>query len=187
MQTKSDYKSCLEELKEVDSNLVFLWECLKKPENKDNEAEGLINDYKKLISKSQELSTKLKNIASHDSCKAESGDNWHELISVSNSTFSSQGWGADTYAKNAANLHADKAEFYGIKSRVDFKNQGDGLHLYVVMVSVNDQVDIDIILKKPSVPLKDFVQSCYNRGVNPRVYQPYLPYDYEEKNGIKLC
>ncbi len=45
--------------------------------------------------------------------------------------------------------------------------------------------DLPILKHKDlSVPLVDWVQACWKRGVNPRVYDPFLPHGFEQRHGL---
>lgn len=52
-----------------------------------------------------------------------------------------------------------------------------------VYAFVTHPVDIEIIKMNP-LPLKEWVRRCWKKGVNPRVYNPYLPHGFEEANGL---
>ena len=39
-------------------------------------------------------------------------------------------------------------------------------------------------MRKPVQSFKDQIKSCWKRGVNPRVYNPFLPAGLEEKLGL---
>ena len=42
----------------------------------------------------------------------------------------------------------------------------------------------DFAMRKPVQSFKDQIKSCWKRGVNPRVYNPFLPAGLEEKLGL---
>lgn len=46
-----------------------------------------------------------------------------------------------------------------------------------------DAVGVEV-WKRRSYPLREWVKGCWRRGVNPRVYNPFLPHGYEERVGL---
>lgn len=92
--------------------------------------------------------------------------------------YSTQGFGKDRYARNAAQQKVDHAEFYGLRAEVR-PCAGD----YEVVVWT-DELGIEALRLKPGSSLREWVRLCWSRGVNPRVYFPHLPHGYEEKNGL---
>jgi hypothetical protein len=112
------------------------------------------------------------------------------------SSYGSQGWGAFSYAKGRAELDADDARACGLpvevrpivekrpstispgKMRVSERVE--------VWVSVAEDLDLEIIRRRPRLTLREQVRLCWKRGVNPRVYNPYLPHGYEEREGIDM-
>ena len=58
-----------------------------------------------------------------------------------------------------------------------------GWHEYHVMVPTTE-LGGEILTRKPERPLREYVRDCWRRGVNPRVYLPFLPYGYEAEVGI---
>lgn len=102
------------------------------------------------------------------------------------STYSSQGFGAETYAQGAARVFmmhifhcAPNARIEKIHSTTTGKVQG-----FAVYVSVEDPIDAEIIKRKPGLTTREWVKACWKTGINPRVLNPWLPVGYEERNGI---
>lgn len=107
------------------------------------------------------------------------------------STYSTQGWGAGTYAKNAAESRADIARFHGLTVEVVpvSRTLETGTRSYTVRhvevyVHVQDETDLTILRHAPGLSLREQVRLCWKRGANPRVFNPYLPHGYEESVGI---
>lgn len=70
---------------------------------------------------------------------------------------------------------------------VEFKSRGDARYVFAdfeVWVKLAEPVDLVILKHKPGVSMRDFVKQCWARGVNPRVYCPFLPHGFEERQGI---
>jgi hypothetical protein len=151
---------------------------------------------------------------------------------VSESSYSSQGWGAPKYARQAAQLDVDHAQGHGVPAEIRKRmigwcatcNQDVGIYdsdwnaavpdhkdqagrgcpgvafkthhgslgqsswrfvcHYEVWVSVAEDLDIEVLRLKPDIPLRETVRLCWKRGVNPRVYMPFLPHGYEEQEGL---
>jgi len=98
------------------------------------------------------------------------------------STYSSQGFGANSYARNAAEAYADVARGENIPVEVSPSKKGGGD--YEVLVWVESPLDVEILRLKPGPSLREQIRLCWARGVNPRVYNPYLPVGIEAKLGI---
>jgi len=103
--------------------------------------------------------------------------------------YHTQGYGANGYAKGAAQSEADKAEFHGLNTevRVLAKDKADrwGISYETYGVFANTtEAGIALLHYKEAPPLREEVRMCWKRGVNPRVYLPFLPHGYEEKVGI---
>lgn len=105
------------------------------------------------------------------------------------STWRSQGLGVDRYTRNAAQAYVDKATHYGLRAEVRPVGEasvcGHGIRHqdYGVFADV-DETGWALVDYKPEVPLRDWLKGCWKRGVNPRVYNPFLPHGLEEKLGI---
>lgn len=112
------------------------------------------------------------------------------FTSVWSSTYNSQGFGALKYAKNNAEQYADLARYHDIACDVRLTNERSeptyGVHhgTYEVRVGVESEIDLEILRRKPGPTLREWVRMCWQRGVNPRVYNPFLPHGYEEQNGL---
>lgn len=98
------------------------------------------------------------------------------------STYSTQGFGAATYAKGAAERSADAARAQGLEVEVRYAEKP--LSQYEVWVGVETAIDLEILRYKPGLTLRESVRRCWSRGVNPRVYWPSLPHGFEEREGL---
>jgi hypothetical protein len=124
---------------------------------------------------------------------------------VHESSYSTQGWGAGTYARNAAELRGDVARFHGLtvevvpvskvievgtpvpstsKTVTNFGTRTYTIRHVEVYVHVRDELDLTILKYAPGLSLRESVRLCWKRGANPRVFNPYLPHGYEESVGI---
>lgn len=109
---------------------------------------------------------------------------WTRLRRIYESTYRSQGMGAETYARNAAEMDADRARFHGVPTEVRrVMTNRHKLVMYEVWAAV-DKVNAALLKIKPGPTLKEAVRLCWKRGVNPRVYNPFLPHGYEEQNNL---
>lgn len=106
------------------------------------------------------------------------------------STYGSQGFGASRYAENAAALRADHARMQGVIAEVQpvgdmRRDRTYGIQYQDYGVYVNtSEVGWEMINRRPALTLKDWLKTCWKRGVNPRVYNPMLPAGLEERFGI---
>src|SRR5208337_1662946 len=115
-----------------------------------------------------------------------------ELIQVDwvySGAYRSQGFGAMKYTREAAQSRADKGTHYGLKMEIRLIGEptscGYGITLQDYGIFANTDADgWDIITRRPGVPLKEWIKGCWKRGVNPRVYDPFLPYGIEERLGL---
>ena len=60
----------------------------------------------------------------------------------------------------------------------------NGCETYRVEVRVESEVDVAILKRKPGCSLREHVRRCWKGGINPRVGNPFLPYGYEEREGL---
>jgi hypothetical protein len=114
--------------------------------------------------------------------------------SVSSSSYSTQTQSV-RYAEMAAEMDADVARANGIKVTIVKANERrveshypiySSVELcdFIVSVFVADEIDVEILKRRPGPTLREQVRLCWKRGVNPRVYNPYLPPGYEERQGL---
>ena len=88
----------------------------------------------------------------------------------------SQGYGSHKYAHAAAQQYVDTAQIHSIEAEVVCGAFDDH------DVTANCTPESWTVLKaKPGQSLREWIKSCWLRGVNPRVYMPFLPYEIEEK------
>lgn len=118
------------------------------------------------------------------------------LASVSESSYGSQGYGARSYARNSAESRADVARACGVDVEItedvrtweglDWSGRmtKHSLSTFHVCVGVASKVDVELLKRLPGPTLREQVRLCWKRGVQPRVFNPFLPHDYEEKNGL---
>lgn len=95
-------------------------------------------------------------------------------------TYRSQGFGQDRYTIAEAESHADQARAFNIPVEVTPSEDGMSLNVHV---HVESDLDVEILIRRP-LSLREQVRLFWKRGVNPRVYMPFLPYGYEEKQGL---
>ncbi len=105
-------------------------------------------------------------------------------------TFMSQGYGASRYADRQAQMIADKARYHGLTAEVRPEGTartenrwGITYQDYAVWVNT-DEDGWELLRRKAEVPLKEWLRLCWKRGVNPRVYDPFLRPGLEEELGI---
>lgn len=136
----------------------------------------------------------LSQLAEHITLRPEK--EWTQWTSVSETRYSTQGWGANKYAKNHAESEADTARYFDIPVEVreryvkydppihsHYNGTSYGYHEYDVVVALG-QFQLEVLKRKPGITMKETVRLLWKRGVNPRVYYPFLPQGYEEKVGL---
>ena len=108
---------------------------------------------------------------------------------VSSGMYSTQGFGAISYAKRAAQAKGDIAAANDIEFEIRTTNQhrtsgpfGQDWCDFEVWVKT-DEVGVEI-LKRKQIPFVEIIRLSWKRGGQPRVNYPFLPYGYEEQNGI---
>lgn len=101
---------------------------------------------------------------------------------ISSYNWSTQGYGAARYARNAVDRNLSEIEANGISglAEKDEDNDFPSWNVY----AYTDEEGIEIIKNKP-IPLAKIVHGYWSRGANPRVDMPYLPYGYEESVGLR--
>jgi hypothetical protein len=111
------------------------------------------------------------------------------------SSYSSQ-TAAFSYAKSRAELDADDARTAGLPVEVRPIVEKSPSMISVgkvhvseraeVWVPVAEQLDLEILRRRPKLSLREQVRLCWKRGANPRVYNPFLPHGYEEREAIDM-
>lgn len=124
------------------------------------------------------------------------GSDWHKVDSVSSSAYNTQGLGAHSYARANAEERANHYAMAGLRSEVRTRWMRDeypddkvwarsDLAHYDVWVQAEPE-NCDIAKYKSGLSLKDWLQWCWDRAINPRVMMPYLPWGIEEKLGVVI-
>ncbi len=147
-----------------------------------------------------------------------SGDfEWTLWRTVSRSSYSTQGWGAEKYARHSAEADADHARSLGVpvevrrrervrcgacgevleittgalpphfgcpNTKVPGVSRDAGIVDFEVWVRVAEDIDLEILKASPEPSMVEYVRLCWKRGVNPRVYCPFLPHGFEEEHGL---
>lgn len=94
--------------------------------------------------------------------------------------YSSQGLGQHKYAHESAQHVADHAAACGVEAFVKCPGKTGDHEVWAHC----DPEAWPIVKAKPGQSLKDWIKSCWGRGVNPRVFMPGLPVGLEEKLGL---
>lgn len=135
----------------------------------------------------QAMESKLKALAVD--APVPKADEWLRWTEVSSTSYNSQGYGACKYAKDHAQQDADKAVYHGVEAEVREENPhttkrwGVRHATYVVYVKTTPD-GLTLLGYKSGVPLVEWVRMCWARHTNPRVYNPFLPSDFEDKHGL---
>jgi len=108
---------------------------------------------------------------------------------ISSSSYSSQGFGCNSYAKNNANNYLDRAKFNGLEGEIRerfFCNDnkwGIEYNDYEIWVKTNE-LGLEILNYGKDLALKEQVCQILKRGGNPWVLFPLLPQSYMENMKI---
>lgn len=116
---------------------------------------------------------------------------FRDVESVSSSTYSNQTQPLE-YARGSAEITAAMFARHGVETRVQERDRRNGdaftrswtLATYVVQAAIASDVDAEILRRKPGFTLREWVAACWARCLNPRVYNPWLPYGIEQKLGV---
>ncbi len=108
---------------------------------------------------------------------------WHALSSVWVSTYGSQ-TNARFYAESNAKIHALEAAMSGAEARVV---EGTSFPQFNVEVLVASPRDVEVCRYGRGLSQREWVRQCWKLGANPRVFDPFLPHGFEERNGLDYC
>lgn len=120
------------------------------------------------------------------------GSLWLPVRTVFGSSYHTQGFGANAYARGAAQNYALNFEVQGLETQVveiERPRPKFPPRFYVHTSDWEVQVkathtDVEIAKRKPALSLREWVKACWAKQLNPRVFDPFLPYDLERKLGI---
>jgi hypothetical protein len=107
----------------------------------------------------------------------------------SSSTYRSTSRGGD-YARAGATITAEGLKSVGVAVSVvptrycEVYDGPDEPAGFRVIALVEAEVDGEVLKRLPGVPFREWVRLCWKLGVNPRVFNPYLPHGYEEREGL---
>lgn len=108
------------------------------------------------------------------------------LRCVSESSYSSQGYGARKYAEVEAGWLIANCPVPARILTDDMHWESGGRHHYLARFKVmveTDELGIEMLLRRP-VSLREWVSYTWKNGANPRVYNPWLKDGYEESVGL---
>jgi hypothetical protein len=112
--------------------------------------------------------------------KSQQGTSKVLVSRVYRGTYSSQ-TAPEAYAKARAEIDLAEVSAQGILAELEECTEA---HSWAVWAYVEDtEVDLAILNAHP-MPLDEFVRLCWKHTVQPRVYLPFLPYDFEAKHGL---
>lgn len=106
---------------------------------------------------------------------------------ISSHGWSTQGYGALKYARDAAQAKLDAAKLFGVEGEICLVDTGstpDGCAYgtYVVWLQTTE-LGLEI-LKRKRISLAERVRQSWARGCQPRVNMPFLPHGYEQSVGL---
>lgn len=120
---------------------------------------------------------------------------WRCVWSSSSSSYSTQGFGACKYARNSVENQADIARAAGVPvviraqvsthQRTQYDRYApDSTTHYEAWCPIYSDTDVELLRRKPGPSLIEQVRLCWKRGTNPRVYNPFLPPNFEAQHGL---
>jgi hypothetical protein len=112
-----------------------------------------------------------------------------KIMDASKSTYNSQGWSAESYARGLVEINrvTFAASYPALKFEINELRWGLNKEPYgwALMVHVEEELDAEIVRRRGSkTPIDELVRLCWKHGRNPRVYMPFLPHGFEERNGL---
>jgi len=125
--------------------------------------------------------------------RPQAGDQEAELYRAYSFTYNSQGYASAKYTRGMVEMQADVARMYQIPvDVVEYEPEWAQVKSYqipprevVAFVKVQDpEVDLFLLRACPPPSLAEQVRMCWKRGVNPRVYNPFLPHEFESQHGL---
>jgi hypothetical protein len=145
--------------------------------------------YKSKI-KQIDLLRKLLNQVAETTLVGSSKDNeMHMVKSSSASTYSSQGWGANRYAKNALNSDYEmlKRCNYTVEIRQSLAWDDPKCDWYNYQLWANlEDWQFDCLLRQESLDELELAISLCEKGLNPAVYNPWISREIFDKS-MDLC
>jgi hypothetical protein len=63
-------------------------------------------------------------------------------------------------------------------------NKASWSRTWTVQAKVAEPLDVEIVKAVGTWTLREWVRRCWKIGSNPRVYNPFLPHGFEEREGI---
>lgn len=134
------------------------------------------NFHDKFYEKSENLKEQLR--VSAEKVEIPKSDCFLRWKTVYTYSYSSQGYGAASYARRNAESKADKARANDVE--VEIRKSEEGFEVWVKTT----EIGLKLLDYKPEIDLIEQVRLIYKRGGNPRVFFPFLPYGFEEQNGL---
>lgn len=104
------------------------------------------------------------------------------LTSSSESTYRSNG-SSRYYALAVVALSSLGAKSLGVPTRIVETVRSYGSE-FEVLVRVEHEADLEIVREHGYVPKREAIRKFWAWGLQPRVIDPFLPYEYEAKNGL---
>jgi hypothetical protein len=103
------------------------------------------------------------------------------------STYRSQGYGATKYAKVGAERYARPVKDAGIDVEIRKVNEHTGKQYSIYYADFEvwaalEPWQVDAISRRDRGNLLDWAVKCWRSGANPKVYNPFLPWDIFEKS-----
>lgn len=89
---------------------------------------------------------------------------------------------AEKYARVRLELYAAELGAAGVRHETK-RHDSNGLPYFVLYAFV-EEADVAILKARDGLPLPELVRLAWEKGVNPRVYWPSLPFGFEQRHGF---
>ncbi len=171
----AEFKKQFPKKKKYDFNLIVGYEATLK--NFQDTAKAMQTEYS---AKCKEYEGRLNNLS--DTTEIPITEDWYEHYQSSGYYYSSQTQ-AEKYAEGSCKRVIGICEMHDVESKYTWEKQEISPYLIHKVWIRSNRIGSEI-LNRRKYSLKDFVKSCWKAGVNPRVYNPFLPYGIEEEYGL---
>jgi len=91
---------------------------------------------------------------------------------------------AEKYGMAEAEIRVQVAEEHGLTAWVETVTHREHYKHFTVHAKVADPVADSVIMDHKHLTVKDWLKATWGRGVNPRVFNPFLPHGLEEQLGV---
>lgn len=106
------------------------------------------------------------------------GEDWLEVEWFYGATYRSSG---DHYSRRAADLARIRLAHAAPRIETDVVDSPGG---WTLRARVATPADVELLKRLPGPGLREEVRWCWANGMQPRVFNPFLPHGFEEREGL---